>query len=156
MAEDDLAGLVPLRDPRLRVLEFDYDVADFMKVRTVADLPASPTPRRSYIVALACSGGERLNPLVVDAMTAQILKLSDGTRTAGEIARELHRGRTTEAANLAWIENLLVRGLISLRDKRSSRALQASPIGIDTTWNSELSPQSRPVVQRKVNRRSPG
>jgi hypothetical protein len=40
---------------------------------------------------------------VVDAMTAQILKLSDETRTAGEIARELHRGRTTEATNLAWI-----------------------------------------------------
>jgi glycosyltransferase involved in cell wall biosynthesis len=156
MAEGDLAGLVPLRDPQLRVLEFDYDVTDFMKVRTVADLPASATPRRSYIVALACSGGERLNPLVVDAMTAQILKLSDGTRTAGEIARELHRGRTTEATNLAWIEKLLVRGLISLRDKRLNRAFQASPIGIDTTWNSELSPEKRPVVQRKVNRRSPG
>src|SRR5262249_2828381 len=42
MAEDDLAGLVPLRDPRLRVLDFDYDVAGFMQVRTADDLPASP------------------------------------------------------------------------------------------------------------------
>jgi hypothetical protein len=118
LAEGDLATLVPLHDPRLHVLEFDYDVADFMSARTFADLPASPTPRQSYMVAFSSSEAEGRNPLVVDSTTAQILKLSDGTRTASDIARELKRqvGHSTEAANLEWIESLLLHGLISLQD----------------------------------------
>ena len=128
MAADDLGGLVPVRDARLRVLEFDYDVSDFMQARTVADLPRSTTPRRSYIVAFASAHGERRNPLVVDGITAQILKLSDGTRTASEVIGELqHQGEgPTELQNLAWIESLFVQGLISLHDKRLGAASRAS------------------------------
>ena len=129
MAADDLGELVPLCDPQLRVLEFDYDVSDFMRVRAVADLPTSPTPRRSYIVAFACSDGERRNPLVVDGVTAQILKLSDGTRTALEVIGDVeHRaGRAAERVKLEWMENLFVHGLISLHDRRLDPASQASP-----------------------------
>ena len=120
MAADDLGGLVPLRDPRLHILEFDHDVSEFMEVRAAEDLPTSPTPRRSYIVAFARGDRERRNPLVVDGITAQILKLSDGTRTAFEVVGELKHqaGRSTELHDLEWLEGLLVLGLISLHDKR--------------------------------------
>jgi glycosyltransferase involved in cell wall biosynthesis len=119
MADDDLAGLVPLRDPRLRVLDFDYDVADYMKVRTVADLPASLSWRRSHMVAFACSEGDRRNPLMVDGTTAHILKLSDGTRTAGEVAKELRHpaGPSAIVNNLKWTEGLFVQGLILLQGR---------------------------------------
>jgi glycosyltransferase involved in cell wall biosynthesis len=121
VAEDDLAGLLPLRDPRLRVLDFDFDVADYMRVRTAADLPASPRSRPSHMVAFSRVNGEGRDPLVVDATTAQILRLSDGTRTTAEIAAELHRmgDGSKETANLQWIEGLLVHGLISLAERNS-------------------------------------
>ena len=156
MAEGDLAALVPLRDPRLRVIEFDYDVADFMGARTIADLPAAPTPRRSYIVAFSSADGEGRNPLVVDGTTAHILQLSDGTRTASDITRELDRqaSGSTDSTSLAWIEGLLVHGLISLHDERSQRVARVSPVRIDATRGSKPSPAPRPRTQRKVNRRS--
>jgi hypothetical protein len=155
MDDSDFAGLVPLRDPRLRVLEFDYGVSGFIGVLTIADLPASPTARRSYIVA-SCSNGQRGDPLVVDGMTARILKLSDGTRTAKEIVGELDRRAdlATVASSLKWIEGLFVQGLISLHDKPLDPMRQALPRGVDATRHSESSPQTRPPVQRKVNRRS--
>ncbi len=123
-----LAELVPLRDPQVRVLEFDHDAAEFMHVRTVAELPAVPTPRRSFIVAFGRSDGVARNPLLVDDVTAQILKLSDGTLTASEIVNRLDGevGPSTDD-NLKWIEGLFVRGLISLVDKRPDSALAASP-----------------------------
>lgn len=156
MAEGDLAALVPQRDPRLRVLEFDYDVAGFMGARTIADLPASPAPRRSYIVAFSSPDGEGRNPLVVDGTTAHILQLSDGTRTASDIAQELDRraGGSIDSTSLAWIEGLLVHGLISLHDKRSHRVSRVPPVHIDATRGSKRSPTPRPRAQRKVNRRS--
>jgi glycosyltransferase involved in cell wall biosynthesis len=156
MMEDDLAALVPKRAPRLRVLEFDYDVAGFMGARTIADLPASPAPRRSYIVAFSAPDGEGRNPLVVDGTTAHILQLSDGTRTASDIAQELdrHAGGSTDSTSLAWIEGLLVHGLISLHDERSHGGSRVSPVRIDATRGSRRSPSPRPRAQRKVNRRS--
>jgi glycosyltransferase involved in cell wall biosynthesis len=42
--EDGLAGLAPVRDPQLRILEFDHDVADFLGARIAADLPAVTRP----------------------------------------------------------------------------------------------------------------
>jgi glycosyltransferase involved in cell wall biosynthesis len=130
MAADDLGELVPLRDPRLRVLEFDYDVSEFMEVRADAEFPTSPTPRRSYIVAFACADRERRHPLVVDAITAQILRLSDGTRTAVEVVGELkpQAGRSTEANDLKWIEDLFVHGLLSLHDKRLGPASRSGAV----------------------------
>src|SRR5262249_457408 len=38
MANDDIGHLAPLRDPRLRILEFDYEVAEFTNARTIEDI----------------------------------------------------------------------------------------------------------------------
>jgi glycosyltransferase involved in cell wall biosynthesis len=118
MPEDGIAGLVPVRDPQLRILAFDYDVADFLGARTAADFPAVTGPGPSHIVAFGNSGGERRQPLIVDGLTAHILMLSDGRLSAAEIARELGRqsDASVEADNLKWIEHLFVCGLIWLRD----------------------------------------
>jgi glycosyltransferase involved in cell wall biosynthesis len=117
-SDDCLAGLAPVRDPRLRILEFDHDVADFLGARTAADFPAVTRAGPSYIVAFGGSGGGRQGPLLVDRLTAQILMLSDGKRSAAELARELgHQSdASVEADNLEWIEHLFVCGLIGLRD----------------------------------------
>jgi hypothetical protein len=116
--DDGLAGLAPVRDPQLRILEFDHDVADFLGARTAADFPAVTRPGPSYIVAFGGSGGGRREPLLVDGLTARILMLSDGKRSTAELARELGRqsDASAEADNLEWFEHLFVCGLIGLRD----------------------------------------
>jgi hypothetical protein len=55
---------------------------------------------------------------MVDELTARILMLSDGRRSAAEIATELGRQSNYPVApdNLEWIEHLFVCGLIWLRD----------------------------------------
>ena len=121
MAEGDIGKLVPMRDPRLRVIEFNFDVSDFMGVGAAAEFPARPAPRRSYIAAFRRSNddGQR-SPVMIDRLTARMLELSDGTRTALEVVRELDQQGSTssEADNVKWMENLFVQGLISLRDER--------------------------------------
>jgi len=67
----NISALIPLRDPQLRILAFNYDVSLFLGARTIADLPAVLGPGRSYMIAFARSGGSRRTPLVVDAETAQ-------------------------------------------------------------------------------------
>jgi len=121
MKEGTLAGLVPVRDPQLRIVEFDYDVSQFLGAQTVAAFPAVATPRRSYIVAFGCSDDGRRDPLLVDELTARILQLSDGTRTTSEIVGKLNQeiGTSTIEDNIRWIENLFLLGLLSLRDTRA-------------------------------------
>jgi glycosyltransferase involved in cell wall biosynthesis len=115
--EDGLAGLAPVRDPQLRILEFDYDVAEFLGARTVADLPTVMRPGPSYIVVFTGPGAGQREPLIVDGLTAHILKLSDGRRSAAEIAGELGRqSPSVDADNLEWIEQMFVCGLIGLDD----------------------------------------
>ena len=116
MTRHDLEGLVPLRHRRLRLLAFDYDVAQFMRVRTLADLPKRPTLRSCHIAVFGASNQGQRGPLLVDAMTARILELSDGTHTASEIAKKLAIGKVAAPAILEWIESLFVRDLISLRE----------------------------------------
>jgi hypothetical protein len=116
---DDLSALAPVRDPQLRILEFDHDVADFLGARTAADLPAMAGPGLSYIVVFGSSGGGRREPLMVDGLTARILMLSDGSRSAAEIAGELEResNSSVEPDILKWIEHLFICGLIWLGDR---------------------------------------
>jgi glycosyltransferase involved in cell wall biosynthesis len=115
---DDLSELVPLRDARLRILAFDFDVADFLGVRRAEDLPAAPNPRPSYIIAFARGGEAGRGPLVVDAATARILQLSDGTRSVAEILDLVEGGSRPATGDCGWIENLFLEGLISLSDAR--------------------------------------
>jgi glycosyltransferase involved in cell wall biosynthesis len=118
LAEGDLAGLVPVRDRRIRLLEFDYDVTQFMAVRTAADFPAVLARRRSYLVAFRAADGDQRGPLVVDEISARILALSDGTRTVSDVLRDLDISAENQikSGNIKWIERLLVNGLLSLRD----------------------------------------
>jgi glycosyltransferase involved in cell wall biosynthesis len=114
--DGDLAGLFPVRDPKIRIVKFDYDVSEFLGVQTVAGLPAAPTRRSTYIVAFARAGDEQRSPLLVDGLTARALELSDGARTAAEIAKaldcECDMGSTNDT--LKWIENLFLCGLVRL------------------------------------------
>jgi glycosyltransferase involved in cell wall biosynthesis len=123
MTADDLADLICVRDPHLRALAFDFDVAALTAVRTADDLATPPASRRSYIVAFGRSAGRhggRRDPLVIDAAAARILDLSDGTRRACEVVAELNRDGQLLGCDAAFkrIESLFAHGLILLRDKR--------------------------------------
>ena len=119
LKDGDLAELAPLRDARLRIVEFDYDVSGFLGVANVADFPAAVSPGRSYIVVFGRSQHERREPLLVDALTSSILHLSDGTRTAAEIADALGSGPEASAEKtISWIEDLFLLRLLSLQEAR--------------------------------------
>jgi glycosyltransferase involved in cell wall biosynthesis len=123
MTADDLADLICVRDPHLRVLAFDFDVGALAAVRTADDLAKPPASGRSYIVAFGRSAGRhrgRRDPLVIDAAAARILDLSDGTRSAWEVVAELNREGKLPGGDAAFerIESLFAHGLILLRDKR--------------------------------------
>ena len=123
MTTEDLADLICVRDPCLRALAFDFDVAALTAVRTADDLAKPPASRRSYIVAFGRSAGRhggRRDPLVIDAAAARILDLSDGTRSASEVVTELNREGQLLGGDVALkrIESLFAHGLILLRDKR--------------------------------------
>jgi glycosyltransferase involved in cell wall biosynthesis len=112
MGARELGGLAPVRDSRLRILQFDQDVSEFWGIRTLADFPASMSPGPSHIVVFGKA--TMREPLLVDRFTARILELSDGTRTGDEIVRQLDRqfGRSAPLDHLAWIENLFLSGLV--------------------------------------------
>jgi glycosyltransferase involved in cell wall biosynthesis len=122
MTTDDLADLRCVRDPRVRVLAFDFDVRALMAVRTADDLAKPPPSCRSYIVAFGRSGGadgRRRDPLVIDTAAARILDLCDGTRSASEVVMALNREGQLLGGDVALkrIESLFAHGLILLRDK---------------------------------------
>jgi hypothetical protein len=125
----DLADLVCVRDQRLRVLAFDFDVTELMSVRNAHDLAAPPSSRRSYILAFGLSGPVRRSPLAVDRVTARILELADATRSASEIVGELVRNGDLpdRSTGFVWIEDLFARGLLLLRKKDRLPACDVRP-----------------------------
>jgi hypothetical protein len=76
-----------------------------------------PCPR--HVVAFAQVNGERREPLFVSDQTARILELSDGTRTALEIAAEIDSTdrHGDSQRGLQQIEALFVSGLLWLRER---------------------------------------
>jgi glycosyltransferase involved in cell wall biosynthesis len=114
---DDLSELITLREPNLHLLQFDYDVSGFRSVRHIKDFPSVTVPQPSFIVVFAGSGQAGREPLMIDSVTARILRFSDGTRTVSEILRLLGTGTAfaTRSAGLAWIEGLFVSGLIAFQ-----------------------------------------
>src|SRR5262249_29828374 len=83
--DGDLTSLTPLTDAQLRFVVFDYDISEFLGVQPGADFPATVAPSRSYIAVFGRSPHERRNPLLIDALTAEILRLCDGTRTVSDV-----------------------------------------------------------------------
>jgi len=119
LKDGELAALVPLRDASLRIIEFDYDVAEFLGVASIADFPATVSPGRSTIVVFGHSQHGRREPLLVDALTSTILHLCDGTRTVAEIADAVGPGGETSAeTTISWIEDLFLLGLVALQESR--------------------------------------
>jgi glycosyltransferase involved in cell wall biosynthesis len=112
--DDAIADLIPQRDPQLRVIGFDFDVAPFLQAMRIVDLPAEAMPRRSFVIVFASTPSGRRDPLVIDALTAGVLRLSEGVLTVAQILAEL--GETVTGENLAWIESLFRLGLVSLGD----------------------------------------
>jgi len=134
---DDLADLICVRDPHLRTLAFDFDVAALTAVRIAADLARPPASRRSYIVAFGRSAGRhggRRDPLIIDAAAARILDLSDGTRSASEVVTELNRESQLLGGDVALkrIESLFAHGLILLRDKRLNGVRDDRPAVVES------------------------
>jgi glycosyltransferase involved in cell wall biosynthesis len=113
--QEELSALLAFRIDGVRVLHFDYDVAEFRAVRSLGDLPAAASPRPSHMVVF--DGKGQREPLLVDHDTAWFLELCDGTRTVGEIMQGLQRtgDSVLSRCGLEWIENLFVLGLIGLR-----------------------------------------
>ncbi len=106
-----LGSLIPVRDARLRILRFEHDVSALQGVAMAEEFPRRIGRGPSYMLI---AGGE---PLLVDRFTARFLELSDGTRTADHICAMIKRefGRLSEESHRAWIENLLVLGVMSVR-----------------------------------------
>jgi glycosyltransferase involved in cell wall biosynthesis len=114
MVEEDLGGLVPVRDPQLRMTTID--------VAELSDRPAEPgraaAGTRRHVVAFAPVNDERREPLFISDRTARILQLSDGTRTVLEIAEEIEPEdkRAGRARALRQIEEMFLSGLLWLNE----------------------------------------
>jgi glycosyltransferase involved in cell wall biosynthesis len=121
MVDGDLAALAPARDPQLHMLTFD--VSELVDSPTEPASPAARAPRLRHIVVFAHVNGMRRDALFVSDQTAQILKLSDGTRTALEIAAAMEPSNQDESFRpaLRQIEELFVLGLLWLHEHRIDR-----------------------------------
>jgi glycosyltransferase involved in cell wall biosynthesis len=115
LVDGDLAGLVPVRDPQLRMMTFDVSELEPPK-ETRRQAARRPRPR--HVVAFASATGERREPLFISDGTARILELSDGTRTALEVAAQAcsNNGHTVSPDGLEQIEELFRSGLLMLQD----------------------------------------
>jgi glycosyltransferase involved in cell wall biosynthesis len=121
MDEQDLSMAVPIRDPRLTVLAFDYDISGFMAARSAAEFPDRLKKGPSYLVAFRATGQNRREPLLIDSATAKILELCDGTRTVGRVASEIAQSAIED--NRRWIEELFLRRLIHLKEAPGDRVV---------------------------------
>jgi glycosyltransferase involved in cell wall biosynthesis len=121
IADGDLAGLMPIRDPQLRMLT--VDVAELVDGQTEPQRPTARVARPRHVIAFARMNGDRREPLFVSDQTARILELSDGTRTALKIAKEIGSGNRQAGIrrNLRRIEELFVSGLLWLHEGQTDR-----------------------------------
>jgi len=116
----DLASLIPVTNAELRIVEFDYDVSEFLGIQSALDFPTTVTSRNSYIVVFGRSPNARREPLLIDELTAKMLRLCDGTRAVSDICNAMRpKAGALAEQTVAWIENLFVLGLVSLRDEEA-------------------------------------
>jgi glycosyltransferase involved in cell wall biosynthesis len=125
VVDNDLPGLVPVRDPRLRMMAFD--ASELVDSRAKRGNPAGP--RQRHLVAFVQVNGIRRDSFFVGEGTARVLQLSDGTRTALEIARDIEARNPDGVGGrgLQHIEELFVAGLLWLQDERINPAEAARP-----------------------------
>lgn len=116
LANGDLSAMVPVRDPRLRLLT--VDVTELTDGGPKSN--GAGSPRSRSVAAFASTDGERREPLFISDGAARILELSDGTRTAGDIAAQVANNncRAGVRRTLRGVEELFVAGLLSLQDQR--------------------------------------
>jgi glycosyltransferase involved in cell wall biosynthesis len=118
LQDGDLPGLVPVRDPQVRVIAFEHDVSQLFVARALAELPATLPANPSYVVTLGGRDRMQRGAILVDQIGAIILELCDGTRTVSQIIDELHSDDASSAKNEKWIEQLFLYGLISLHQSK--------------------------------------
>ncbi len=125
MADGDLAKLTPVRDPQIRMLTID--VSELVDGQTTAARRGG-RPHARRVIAFAQENGQRREPLFVSDAAARILELSDGTRTASEIAAEIGSGnQRSDGGGLQQIEELFVSSLLRLLDRRIDRTEAVRP-----------------------------
>ena len=121
LTRDDLPTLVPVRAKNLRIITSDFDLREIFGATQIKELPAMPSRRRTLVAVR--SGSDGGNPLVLDALTAQILDLCDGIHTVAEIITRLGDapGEAARAQHLPWLEALFANRLIEFRSSAQVR-----------------------------------
>jgi glycosyltransferase involved in cell wall biosynthesis len=115
---NDFAELRPMRDPRLRVIEFEFDAAQYLGARKVENFPTTATMQPSYMAVFAPDDDRRREPLLLGNATARILQLCEGSLTCLQVAnRSKSEFRSSIDQCLGWIEDLFRGGLIGLCDR---------------------------------------
>jgi hypothetical protein len=128
LADGELAALFPVRDPNLRIITFDAAKLAEPPTKRRRSVQGNPSPRN--LAAFAQVDGMRREPFLVSERMVHIISLSDGTRSAQEIAARVgvedplleHRDV------LRLIEELFVAGLLWLREAPSLRAAAEHPL----------------------------
>ena len=120
LADGELGALLPTRDPHLRVLKFD--ASELAEQRTKGARSVGHRRRRGRnIIAFAQANGQARERLLVSDVSARILELSDGTRTAREIAGKIEAENPQAAREpaLRLIEDMFAAGLLWLKEARA-------------------------------------
>jgi glycosyltransferase involved in cell wall biosynthesis len=116
LADGDLAALVPIRDPQLRLLRLD--ASELTQLRTTRKHSLEQNRHECNIVTFAQSNGEARNRLLINDVSARILELSDGKRTAREIAGDIEANNPQAHGEspLKVIEEMFAAGLLWLME----------------------------------------
>jgi glycosyltransferase involved in cell wall biosynthesis len=126
LVDGELAELFPFRDPNLRIVTFDAAELDDSRHKRRRSAERNPSLRN--FAAFAQHGGEGREPFLVNERVVQILSLSNGTRSAREIAARINAEDPSldGPAALRLIEELFVAGLLWLQETPTSRGAAAS------------------------------
>jgi hypothetical protein len=122
LCEGELGTLVPTCDPHLRILKFD--ASGLAGQGRNLELPPAQRPRDRNIVTFTQADGTAREPLLVNHVSARVLELSDGTRTASEIAGKIEAENPQVGREMAlrMIEEMFATGLLWLQEVRGELA----------------------------------
>ena len=63
----DFAQLVPIQNPHLNIIKFDFDVSHYLTSRNVDEFPVIVTTRPSYVVVFAPAKVDEVNRFLLTA-----------------------------------------------------------------------------------------